>query len=77
MKLFGSSKKLIGKTKTEKKVAEVVLVQCNLVDNQYQQKSEVLQTSSPNKSYTYLLNIESIKLVFLKTYTTQSLMRLS
>ena len=77
MKLFGSSKKLIGKTKTEKKVVEVVLVQCNLVDNQYQQKSEVLQTSSPNKSYAYLLNIESIKLVFLKTYTTQSLMKLS
>ena len=77
MKLFGSSKTLIGKTKTEKKVAEVVLVQCNLVDNQYQQTSEVLQTSSPNKSYAYLLSVESIKLVFLKTYTTQSLMKLS
>ena len=77
MKLFGSSKTLIGKTKTQKKVAEVVLVQCNLVDNQYQQTSEVLQTSSPNKFYAYLLNVESIKLVFLKTYTTQSLMKLS
>ena len=26
------------------KVVEVVLVQCNLVDNQYQQKSEILDT---------------------------------
>ena len=40
---------------TEKKVAslevgEVVLVQCNLVDNQYEQKSEVLYTFMPNVS---------------------------
>ena len=46
MKLFGSTKKLIEKTKKGKKapcleVVEVVLVQINLVDNQYQQKSEV------------------------------------
>ena len=40
----------------EKKVKEVgvVLVQCNLVDNQYQQKSEVLYTFMPNKSYEYV-----------------------
>ena len=30
-------------------VVEVVLVQCNLVDNQYQQKSKVLYTFTPNK----------------------------
>ena len=45
MKLFGSTKKLIDKTKNGEnvpslEVAEVVLVQCNLVNNQYQQKSE-------------------------------------
>ena len=38
--LFGSTKKLIDKTKNGEKipnleVAEVVLVQCNLVDNPY------------------------------------------
>ena len=38
MKLFGCKKKIIDKTKNEEKVpylevAEVVLVQCNLVDN--------------------------------------------
>ena len=52
-------------------VVEVVLVQCNLVDNQYQQKSEVLYTFTPNKFCAYLLNVEPSNLVFLKTYNTE------
>ena len=51
-------------------VVEVVLVQRNLADNQYQQKSEVLYTFTPNKFYAYLLNVEPSNLVFLKTYNT-------
>ena len=51
-------------------MVEVVLVQCNLVDNQYQQKSEELHTFKPNKSYCYLLNVEPDNLVFLKNYNT-------
>ena len=44
MKLFGTTKTLIDKTKNNEnvpsfEVVEVVLVQCNLVDNQYQQNS--------------------------------------
>ena len=75
MKLFGSTKKLIDKTKNEENVPslevfEVVLVQCNLVDNQYQQNSEVLYTFTPNKSYAYLLNVEPSSLMFLITYNT-------
>ena len=75
MKLFGSTKKLIGKTKKGEKVPSlevvgVVLVLCNIVSNQYQQKSEVLYTFTPNKSYAYLLNVERSNLVFLKTYNT-------
>ena len=67
-------KKLIDKTKNGKnrpklEIVEVVLVQCNLVDNQYQQKSEVSYIFTPNKSYAYLLNVEP-KLI------TQSLMKL-
>ena len=63
MKLFSRIKTSIDKTKNGDKtpsleVVEVVLVQCNLVDNQYQQKSEVLYTFTPNKSYAYLLNVE-------------------
>ena len=49
----------------------MVLVKCNLVDNRYQQKSEVLYTFTPNKSYTSLLNAEPCNLVFLKTYNTE------
>ena len=54
MKLLVRSKKLIDNTKSGEnvpslEVVEVVLVQCNLVDNQYQQKSEVLYTFTPNK----------------------------
>ena len=32
-------------------MVEVVLVQCNVADNQYQQKSEVLYTFLQNKPY--------------------------
>ena len=46
MKLFGGLKKVIDKTKNGEnvpnlEVVEVVLVQCNFVDNQYQQNFEV------------------------------------
>ena len=69
-KLFGSTEKLMDKTKNgeDPPSPEVVLVQCNLVDNQYQQKSEVLYSFTPSKSYAYLLNVEPSNLVFLKTY---------
>ena len=58
MKLFRSTTKLTDKTKNGEnlpslEVVEVVLVQCHLVDNRYQQKSEVLYTFTPNKSYAF------------------------
>ena len=52
-------------------MVEVVLVQYSLVDNQYQQKSEVLYTFSPNRSYSYPLNVEPSNLVFLKANNTE------
>ena len=72
MKLFGSTKKLIDKTKNGEdlpslEVVEVVLVQCNLVDKQFQQNSKVLYIFTPNKSYAYLPNVVLSNLVFLKT----------
>ena len=56
IKLFGSIKKLTGKTRKGEKVpslevVEVVLVQYNLVENQYQQKSEVLYTFTLNNFF--------------------------
>ena len=52
MKLFGSTKKLIDKIKNGEnlpslEVVEVVLFQCNSVDNQDRQKAEVLYTFTP------------------------------
>ena len=76
MKLFDNTKKINRKTKNGEnvptlEVVEVVLVQCNIVNNQYQQKSEALYTFIPNKSYIYLLNPEPSNLVFFKTYNTE------
>ena len=56
-------KKLIDKTKNEEnvlsvRVVEIVPVQYNLVNDQYQQKSEVLYSFTLNKSYAYLLHVE-------------------
>ena len=76
MKLFSSTKKLIdekknGKNVSSPEVVEAVLVQCNLIDNQCQEKSEALCTVTPNKSCAYLLNVEPTNLVFLKTYNDE------
>ena len=60
-----------GKNVLNLEVVELVLVQCNLVDNQHEEKSEVLYTFTPNKCYAYLLNVEPSNLVFLKTYNTE------
>ena len=54
-----AQKQLIDKTKngenvTSVEVVEVVSVQCNLVDHQYKQKSEVSSTFMPSKFYKYL-----------------------
>ena len=68
MKWFKHKK--IDKIKNAKKVLslKVDLGQFNLVDKQYSQKSEVLYTLKPNKSYGYLLNVEVENLGFLKPY---------
>ena len=79
MKLFRSTNKLIDKIKNGEKVprlevVEIVLDQCNLVDNNHIQKSEVSYTKS-TKSYPYLLNVETSNLLL--KLTTLSLMKLS
>ena len=56
--------KLFGENVPSLEVVETVLVQCHLVDNQYQQNFEVLYIFTPNKSYAYLLNVEPSNLVF-------------
>ena len=72
MQLFGSSKKVVDKNKDGELVprletVEVVLVHCNLVNNNYQQASKVLYTSVPNKQFGQLITITLHSLTMLKT----------
>ena len=60
MKLLGMMKKMLIEIKMEKmwlESAEVVLVHCNLVNNNYQQASKALFTFWPNKQFWQLINI--------------------
>ena len=62
MQLLGSSKNVIDKNKDEEVVprletVEVVLVHCNLVNNNYQQASKVLFVFVPNKQFGQLITI--------------------
>ena len=72
MQLLGSSKKVIDKNKDGEIVpmletVEVVLVHCNLVNNNYQQASKVLFTFVPNKKFGQLITITSHSPTMLKT----------
>ena len=69
MKLFGSTESRITKDKNGKIVAhleitEVVLVYCNIINNNYQHDSRVLYTFVPNKSLGQLLDISPKKFIF-------------
>ena len=62
MKLLGSIKNNTAKDKNGANVpylqiTEVVLVHCNIVNNDYQQHSRVLYTFAPNRSFGQFLNI--------------------
>ena len=46
---------------------EVVLVHCNLVNNNYHQASKVLFTFVPNKQFGQLINISPHSLTMLNT----------
>ena len=51
--------------------AEVVLVHCNLVNNNYQQASKVLFTFVPSKQFGQLINIAPPSLIILSTTNTE------
>ena len=62
MKLLGSTENKITKDKncenvTHLEMTEVVLVHCNIFNNDYQQDSGVLNTFAPNKPFGILLEI--------------------
>ena len=73
MKLLGSTVSKINKDKNDENVphleiVEVVLVHCNLVNNDYQQNSRILYTFVPNKAFGSLLETSPPNHVFLKTF---------
>ena len=75
MKLLGSTKNKITKDKNGENVphleiTEVVLVHCNMVNNDYQQDSRVL-SFVPNKSFGNLLDISPSNHIFLKTFNSE------
>ena len=76
MKLFGSPESKITKDKHVKnvpglEVVELVLVHCNLVNNDYQQDSRILYAFVPNKTFGSLLEISPTNHVFLKTFNSE------
>ena len=76
VKLLGSTESKITKDKSGEnvphlEVVEVVLVHCNLVNNDYQQNSRILFTFVPNKTFGSLLEISPKNHVFLKTFNSE------
>ena len=75
MKLIGSNKIKTNKDKNDENVSyleltEVVLMHCNIVNNNYQQDSRVLFTFVPNKAFGQLLNISPKNFIFLETFVS-------
>ena len=77
MKLLGSTKSKISKDENGENVfhleiTEVVLIHCNIVNNNNNQtNSRVLYTFIPNKSFGQLLDISPKKSMFLKTFNSE------
>ena len=76
MKLLGITKNEITKDKNGENVphpeiTEVVLVHCNIVNNDYQQYSRVLYTFVPYKPFGSLLEISPTNHILLKTFNSE------
>ena len=76
MKLVGSTENKITKDKNGENVphleiTEVVLVHCDIVNNDYQQDSRVLYTIVPSKPFGSLLEISPTNHIFLKTFNSE------
>ena len=76
MRLLGSSSDTIDDDKNSELVpklesVDLVLVHCNVVNNNYQQAFKVLFTFVPNKKYGQLITASPGKLIMLKTINTE------
>ena len=76
MKLLRSTEIKINKDKNgenvpHSEIVELVLVHCNLLNNDYQQDLRILFTSVPNKTFGSFLEISPTNQVFLKTFNSE------
>ena len=76
MKLLGSTENKITKDKNSENVPHleitgVVLVHCDIVNNNCQQDSRVLYTFVPNKPFGSLLEISLANHILLKTFKSE------
>ena len=76
MKLLGSTENKITKDKNGENVqhleiTEVVLVNCNIVNNDYQQDSRILYTFVSNKPFGSLSRISPRNHTYLKTFNLE------
>ena len=76
MKLLGSTENKITKDENGEnlprlEVAELVLLHCSLVTNDYQQDLRILYAFVPNKTFGSLLEILPTNHVFLKTFNSE------
>ena len=76
MKLLGSTESEIIKDKNGENVYHLevlglVLVHCNLANNDYQQDSRILYTLVPTKTFCSLLEISQTNHIFLKTFNSE------
>ena len=76
MKQLGSTESKITKDENGENVphleiTKVVLVHCNIVNNDYQQDLRVLYTFVPNKSFGSSLDISPSNHIFLKIFNSE------
>ena len=76
MKLLGSTKDKITKDENGEnlphlEITELILVQCNIVNNDYQQDSRVLSTFFLSKPFGQLLETSPTNFILLKTINSE------
>ena len=76
MKLLGSIESKITKAKNgvnvpHLEIVELVLIHCNLINNNYQRNSRVLYTFVSSRSFGTLLEISPPNHIFLKTSNSE------
>ena len=70
---FNKRKENINEDKIHLEINKIILVYCNIVNNDYQRDSRLLYTFISNKSFRQLLEISTTNLICLKTFNSELL----